>query len=245
MHKKTVIYILAIGGFIFGSFIIARAVNDTVLEKNQRISLATDKLWTYDTGHASDLIRLRWLTNTAKPAITWYDDSNMAVAALVSHDYLSYPDNRHQHISLETKNRTDNSLHSRFECKWGFDDGNDGGFCGVASSYDLRVGSGSDMVMIDGDFRQGGEFDLFPNAHLGNTAIGLRVGTTTAGALAFTVLGSAVLQINDDVSLPDHTLSAKKIEVDDDCFGMKKDGVSYKIEINPAGNGLLVSQGTC
>lgn len=170
------------------------------LPHNERINLYTDALWTYNTGHQSDLIRLHWLNNTAKPAITWYNETGKATAAIVGHDYLAYPSNRHRHISIETINRTDNSLHSRFECLWGYDDGNDGGYCGVASGYNFKVGSGGDLMIVDGDLTHQGSLDIFPNAKT-NQAVGLRIATTSTDTLLLAGLGTSFVHLADNLNI--------------------------------------------
>lgn len=180
------------------------------LGKNKRLSLETDQLWTYSTGHLSDVIRLNALNSFAKPAITWYDASStppgqgmpgIPTAAIVVHDYLSDFSNRHQHISIETKDASTNQLQSRFECLWGYDNGDTGGYCGVTSDYNFRVGSGSDIDIVDGRINHYGVLNIFPNTNLGNTTIALRVATTSGGDLSISASGANYVDFGDDIKM--------------------------------------------
>lgn len=170
------------------------------LGQNRRISLSTDQNWVYPT-HQADLIRLRWLTNEAKPAITWYDATttqDVAMAAIVAHDYLSFPTNRHKHISIETAD-TSNALQSRLEVPWGCDDSD----CDVAtaSGADFVVGSGGDLEIDDGDLLHGETLDIYPNVDNGNTTLALRLGTTSAAGLILSALGTTEVEIAENLTV--------------------------------------------
>lgn len=184
------------GGLSIGTTTSKEALT---LGLNNRISLETDQGWVYPS-HLSDLIRLKWTTNTAKPAITWYDATTttpVARSAIVSHEYLSYPDNRHAHISIETSD-TSNALQSRFEVPWGCD----GSDCDVAtaSGADFHVGSGGDLKILDGDFFHGASLDIFPNIDSANTTVGLRVGTTSTSSLLLAGLGTDEVVFTDNLT---------------------------------------------
>lgn len=70
---------------------------------NERIHLSTDKKWVASEGHLSDLIRLQWTAERAKPAISWADEQGNDKTAIVSHDKANNPEQHdHKHISIET-----------------------------------------------------------------------------------------------------------------------------------------------
>lgn len=70
---------------------------------NERIHLATDNKWIASEGHLSDLIRLQWTAERAKPAIAWADEEGKDKTAIVSHDKANNPEQHdHKHISIET-----------------------------------------------------------------------------------------------------------------------------------------------
>ncbi len=73
------------------------------LPKNERLHLSTDQRWIEDQGHLSDLIRLQWLADRAKPAIVWVDEKGKDKAAIIAHEKANNPDAPdHKHISVET-----------------------------------------------------------------------------------------------------------------------------------------------
>lgn len=54
-------------------------------------------------GHLSDLIRLQWVADRAKPALAWCDQNGDDKAAIVAHDMANDPEQPdHEHISIET-----------------------------------------------------------------------------------------------------------------------------------------------
>lgn len=70
---------------------------------NERLHLSTDQKWIEQEGHQSDLIRLQWTAERAKPAIVWMDEKGMDKTAIISHDKANNPEQRdHKHISFET-----------------------------------------------------------------------------------------------------------------------------------------------
>lgn len=70
---------------------------------NQRFHLSTDQNWIYSEGHLSDLIRLQWTKDRAKPAISWADENGLDKSAIVSHAKANDPNQPdHNHISIET-----------------------------------------------------------------------------------------------------------------------------------------------
>ncbi len=73
------------------------------LPQNERIHLSTDKQWIEKEGHLSDLIRLQWTGDRAKPAIAWADEQGKDKTAIISHDKANNPEQHdHKHISIET-----------------------------------------------------------------------------------------------------------------------------------------------
>lgn len=70
---------------------------------NQRLHLSTDQKWIQKEGHLSDLIRLQWTAERAKPAIVWVDEQGNDKTAIISHDKANNPEQHdHKHISFET-----------------------------------------------------------------------------------------------------------------------------------------------
>ncbi|WP_068787052.1 hypothetical protein [Paenibacillus phocaensis] len=73
------------------------------LPQNERIHLSTDQQWIEKEGHLSDLIRLQWTGERAKPAIAWADEQGKDKTAIISHDKANNPEQHdHKHISIET-----------------------------------------------------------------------------------------------------------------------------------------------
>lgn len=73
------------------------------LPQNERLHLSTDKQWIESEGHLSDLIRLQWTADRAKPAIAWADEQGKDKTAIISHDKANNPEQHdHKHISIET-----------------------------------------------------------------------------------------------------------------------------------------------
>ena len=72
-------------------------------EQDKRIHLKTDQKWIAGEGHLSDLIRLQWTAERAKPALSWLDENGDNKAAIVTH-YEANDSTRidHRHISIET-----------------------------------------------------------------------------------------------------------------------------------------------
>ncbi|WP_160036381.1 hypothetical protein [Paenibacillus sp. An7] len=77
--------------------------NDIMIPHNDRLNLSTDKKWIEQEGHQSDLIRLQWTAERAKPAIVWVDEAGKNKTAIISHDKANNPEQHdHKHISFET-----------------------------------------------------------------------------------------------------------------------------------------------
>ncbi len=70
---------------------------------NERLHLSTDKQWIAEDGHQSDLIRLQWTEDRAKPAISWLDENGHNKTAIIAHSKANNPDQHdHNHMSFET-----------------------------------------------------------------------------------------------------------------------------------------------
>ncbi|GIP26679.1 hypothetical protein J23TS9_18090 [Paenibacillus sp. J23TS9] len=87
---------------------------------NESLLLSTDKKWIAQEGHLSDLIRLQWTADRAKPAIVWADEKGNDKTAIISHDKANDPKQHdHKHISFETTmsptGKYANQLFTRFE----------------------------------------------------------------------------------------------------------------------------------
>ncbi|WP_127593087.1 hypothetical protein [Paenibacillus lautus] len=94
--------------------------DDIRVPHNERLHLSTDKKWIEEEGHQSDLIRLQWTAERAKPAIVWVDENGKDKTAIISHDKANNPEQQdHKHISFETTmsptGEYPNQLFTRFE----------------------------------------------------------------------------------------------------------------------------------
>ncbi|GIO99489.1 hypothetical protein J14TS5_45750 [Paenibacillus lautus] len=77
--------------------------DDIRVPHNERLHLSTDKKWIEEEGHQSDLIRLQWTAERAKPAVVWVDENGKDKTAIISHDKANNPEQQdHKHISFET-----------------------------------------------------------------------------------------------------------------------------------------------
>lgn len=90
------------------------------LPKNERLHLSTDQRWIESEGHLSDLIRLQWKGDRAKPAIVWVDEKGKDKGAIITHDKANNPEAAdHKHLSIETTMSPDgeaaNQLFTRME----------------------------------------------------------------------------------------------------------------------------------
>ena len=68
--------------------------DDIRVPHNERLHLSTDKKWIEQEGHQSDLIRLQWTAERAKPAIVWMDENGKDKTAIISHDKANNPEQR-------------------------------------------------------------------------------------------------------------------------------------------------------
>ena len=107
------------------------------LSENKRIKLSTSLT---NLGESA-LIKLKWANSTGKPGITWLDESDDRQAAIVAHDYLTFPDNRHQHLSLETSDNS-GALQTRLQIPWGEDTVDI-----RTSDANFRIGGGHDFIV--------------------------------------------------------------------------------------------------
>ncbi|MGN7356700.1 hypothetical protein ACTHPF_04995 [Paenibacillus sp. SAF-054] len=94
--------------------------SDIRIPHNERLLFSTDKKWIEEEGHQSDLIRLQWTAERAKPAIVWVDETGKDKTAIISHDKANNPKQHdHKHLSFETTMSPTgpdaNQLFTRFE----------------------------------------------------------------------------------------------------------------------------------
>ncbi|MED4586574.1 hypothetical protein P9578_27855 [Brevibacillus choshinensis] len=152
---------------------------------NQRFQLSTDQQWIYSQGHLSDLIRLQWTADRAKPAISWADETGQDKTAIVSHAKANDPEQQdHNHLSIETTmsptGKYPNQLFTRFEVPYDQD---------IA---EIRTHS-ANLNVVDGLMRIAGSVGVNRDVQLAKTANGnvttprwtVRAdGTTESGANA-------------------------------------------------------------
>lgn len=99
---------------------LEQADNNIRVPHNERLHMSTDQKWIENEGHQSDLIRLQWTADRAKPAIAWVDEKGLNKTAIISHDKANNPEQHdHKHISFETTmsptGEYANQLFTRFE----------------------------------------------------------------------------------------------------------------------------------
>ncbi len=131
---------------------------------NQRFHLSTDQQWIHVDGHLSDLIRLQWTADRAKPAISWADEEGQDKTAIVSHAKANDPNQQdHNHLSIETTmsptGKYANQLFTRFEVPFDQD---------VA---EIRTHS-SNFNVVDGIMRIAGSDGVNRDVQLANTSNG-------------------------------------------------------------------------
>lgn len=100
--------------------------SEIVVPHNERLFLSTDKKWINEEGHQSDLIRLQWTADRAKPAIAWADENGKDKTAIISHDKANNPEQHdHKHLSFETTMSPDgqyaDQLFTRLEIPYDMD----------------------------------------------------------------------------------------------------------------------------
>ncbi|MGH0775287.1 BppU family phage baseplate upper protein [Bacillus mobilis] len=89
-------------------------------EQDKRIHLKTAQKWIESEGHLSDLIKLQWTADRAKPALVWLDEQGADKTAIISHYKANDPTRiDHRHISIETTmsptGAYPDQLYTRFE----------------------------------------------------------------------------------------------------------------------------------
>jgi hypothetical protein len=179
---------------IVGPLSFGTAFSTSTGALNHSLLLKTDQV----TDTNAYLLGLQYLAvsdNNAKANIAFINATGSPIAWIAAHDYLA-AGNPHFHMSFETKERTTNQLQSRLEIEHTCD----GNECDVAtaSGANLRVGSGGDLTLWDGDMFTQGAFDLFPN-NAWNSTVALRVGTTSVDKLLLAGLGTSNMVIDDNV----------------------------------------------
>ena len=112
---------------------------------DDRIHIAVSKKWIASEGHLSDAIRLQWIADRAKPAISWCDKAGDDKAAIIAHAMANNPDSpNHNHISIETVDKNTKELHTRFAIPFG----------DMVADIETRS---SNFNVCDGKFRVAGE----------------------------------------------------------------------------------------
>jgi hypothetical protein len=179
MKKRVIAVSLTIGlvvGVLGGMVYASDGVMDTSFKKsplpgggikvphNERFHLSTDQKWKYAEGHLSDLIRLQWTEDRAKPSIAWADEKGIDKTAIISHAKANDPKQAdHNHISIETTmsptGEYPNQLFTRFEIPFDQD---------IA---EIRTHS-SNFNVVDGILRVAGSDGVSRDLQLAKTAKG-------------------------------------------------------------------------
>ncbi|WP_422406959.1 MULTISPECIES: BppU family phage baseplate upper protein [Gammaproteobacteria] len=128
-------------------------------EQDKRIHLKTGQKWVEAEGHLSDLIRLQWNADRAKPALVWLDETGADKTAIISHYKANDPTRiDHRHISIETTMSPTGAyadqLFTRFELPFDADiceiQTHDSNFTVVDGKLRVMGGSGSNKELIFG-----------------------------------------------------------------------------------------------
>ncbi|MBP1934947.1 hypothetical protein [Ammoniphilus resinae] len=148
---------------------------------NERIHLSTDQQWISSEGHLSDLIRLQWTGDRAKPAISWANEKGEDKTAIISHEKANNAEQHdHKHLSIETTmsptGKNAGELFTRFEVPYDVD------------TAEIRTHS-SNFNVMDGILRVAGEPDTnrdlqFSKSEQGNVTTprwGIRADSASEG----------------------------------------------------------------
>ena len=195
-------------------------VGSISLGVNDRFKLSTNK----DTGTFNELIRLDFLTDTAKANIAYYASDGNPKIWLAGHEDLSVG-NPHKHWSVETT-IGDGTLASRFEIPYGTDivdiETHDANFI-VGGTGDFEVAGGNasiagnleltnnDLIMTGAgsDIRHSVDIDFFPELQ---TTRGFRISDGTTD-IDISATGASVLNIVDDLLITGAASVSKNLEL--------------------------------
>jgi hypothetical protein len=166
---------------------------------NNSIQLATNKS-TYDT---IGLLRLQSLTNEAKAAIAYQDALGDEVIWLQTHDYLSYPTNRHKHFSIEASDAK-GLKQTRLSVGYGADVVDV-----TVNQADLVINRNSNfkngnLIMRGGGgggvFKHANAFSFYPS-YVVNGSHALQLSLQSGSELTLRALGSDTLTLDDSLKL--------------------------------------------
>ena len=177
------------------SDLLSAAFSTTTAGTNHSLLFTTDQ----STDTNSYLLGLKYDTVSnlyAKANIAYLNGTGTPMVWLAAHDALS-PGNDHFHFSIETKERTSNQLQSRLEIDHTCDVVGDECYVSTASGANLRVGSGGDLLIVDGNVLHENAFDLFPE---NQSADGFRFDLNGATP-RLTALDSSVLELADSLNI--------------------------------------------
>ncbi|WP_055105667.1 hypothetical protein [Paenibacillus ihumii] len=201
---------------------------------NERIHLSTDQKWVASEGHLSDLIRLQWTADRAKPAISWADEKGVDKTAIVSHDKANNPEQRdHKHISIETTMSPDgkykDQLFTRLEIPYDTD------------VSEIRTHS-SNFNVMDGILRiaAGGNRDLqFAKTGKDNATTPLWSLRANGSELKGNNAGGdfSLVRFSDDGEAIDSSLFVKR---SDGNIGVGTNDPQSKLDVN--GNGITIRE---
>lgn len=166
---------------------------------NKSIQLSTDE----NTQNVTGLIRLQSLTDEAKAIIAYLDKSGKEVIWLQTHDYLTYPTNKHKHFSIEASDAK-GLKQTRLSIGYG------------ANVVDVTVNQANLIVnrnngMVNGNiimtggggggtFKHANSFSFYPS-YASNSANALQLSIQTNNQVTLRALGSDILYIDDSLKL--------------------------------------------
>ncbi len=190
----------------------------TTIGRNQRLSLESSMDAQDGENSSLELKYRNDLVQTAKANIS-FESSTSTKAWIAVHDWLTalvY----HGHLSFETKNASDDELHTRLEIDHSCDDAD----CEVSVvNSDFRITTGQ-FFLDTTQMLLGQYLDIIPNnlaSFGGNTTDFLRIATTTDNAgIALSALGGTYFQFADDLLIADNDIigltdATGRIEFDD------------------------------
>lgn len=167
----------------------AKKLNGNVnLFDGQKIDIVSDE----GTGTTEYSIKLKWLTNDAKPKIAWWDESDNPKVWLVAHDYLSFPGTQHKHFSVETTNAS-GTLTTRMEFPFDADvtdiETHDSNFV-VGGTGNLEIAGGDFILSTATSIQGAGNVNIYPT---NQTTIGLQLASDGTN-LEITGLGTSTIE---------------------------------------------------
>ena len=211
---------------------MAFGVSAFVLQTNESLDANTDK----NTQNVVGLIRLQYLTDEAKALIAYVDKNGIEKVWLAAHDYLTYPDNRHKHFSIETsdlENKKQTRLGIEYDCGYDCDIHFNQSNVRISRNQGQRNGN---LLMEGGVFKHSGTFSFYPSA-LTNGSKALQIGLS--GEPFIRTAGGSVVRIDDSVEVTGNIVSKQN------CVELAANGTTYTLSIDVNDQLVINKNTTC